>query len=248
MSRDEREQHLVRTFFNRPSGFFVEVGANHPQHGSQSWHLEQLGWNGILVEPEPELATRLREMRTARVYAVACSSPQNSGKLLRFYVAGPMSSLDRVAMAPGAQPEKVIEVPARTLDEILVEAGAPEPLDLLSVDVEGHEIDVLRGFDFARWRPHLILLEDHVGNLRKHRFVKAAGYKLVRHTGHNGWYVPKEAPVEFGWRDRIEVLRKYYLALPIRILRDTSRRLRQPLKDARRARRGTATSRAVGHA
>ena len=64
-------------------------------------------------------------------------------------------------------------MPVRTLDEILTEARAPSPIDLLSVDVEGHELDVLRGFDFARWRPRLILLEDHVGNLDKHRFLSA---------------------------------------------------------------------------
>jgi len=233
---DEREQYLVRAFFNGASGFFVEVGANDPQKRSQSWHLEQIGWKGILVEPEPELAKRLCQSRTAAVFAVACSSPENAGRLLPFYIAGPLSSLDRDAMAPGSQPETVINVPARTLDDILVEAGAPQPLDFLSIDVEGHEIEVLRGFDFAHWRPHLILLEDHVSNLRKHRFVKAAGYQLVRRTGLNGWYVPVDAAIRFDWRDRWRVLRKYYLALPFRILRNQSRRLRQPIKDWMRAR------------
>ena len=43
----------------------------------------------------------------------------------------------------------------------------------MSVDVEGHELEVLRGFDFARWKPRLILLEDHVSSLDKHRFMTA---------------------------------------------------------------------------
>jgi len=236
-SGEEREPQLVRKFFNDTPGFFVEVGANQPQDGSQSWHLEQRGWSGILVEPQPDLAEKLRRTRSARIFAVACSSPMNAGQLLPFHVAGPLSSLDRGAMAPGARPEAVIEVPVRTLDDILVEGGAPQPLDFLSVDVEGHEIEVLRGFDFARWRPRLILLEDHVGNLSKHRFVTSSGYRLVRRTGFNGWYVPANAPVHFGWQDRWEVLRKYYLALPFRALRNASRALRQPIKDRMRARR-----------
>jgi len=236
MWSEDRERELVRAFFNRPTGFFVEVGANDPHERSQSWHLEQLGWSGVLIEPEPELAQKLRRSRRAKVFAVACSSPENAGKHLSFYVAGPMSSIDRNAMAPGAQPEKIIDVPARTLDDILFEAGAPVPFDFLSIDVEGHEIDVLRGFDFVRWQPRLILLEDHVGDLSKHKYISRAGYKLVRRTGHNGWYVPRHANVAFGWRERFAVTRKYYLALPFRMLRDMSRRLRQPFKDARRAR------------
>ncbi len=240
MAAEEREQDLVRRFFHDQPGFFVEVGANHPKELSQSWHLEQRGWNGILIEPLPEMAELLRQTRSAKVFAVACSSRKDAGRRLPFYVAGKMSSLDRDAMAPGCQPQTIIDVPVRTLDDILMEAGAPQPLELLSVDVEGHEIEVLRGFDFDRWRPRLMLLEDHVGNLRKHKFVMSAGYRLVRRIGHNGWYVPANAPVRFGFADRWRVLRKYYLALPFRILRDASRRMRQPIKDRIRARRRRA--------
>jgi len=233
ISSEKYERQLVRRFFNDTPGFFVEVGANHPIEGSQSWHLEQRGWRGILVEPLPMLVERLRELRSAKVFAAACSSPKNAGQLLPFYVAGPWSSLDRDAMAPGSCPDELIQVPIRTLDDILVEGSAPHPLDFLSVDVEGHEIEVLRGFDFARWQPRLILLEDHVVNLRKHWFVKSSGYSLVRRTNLNGWYVPANSPVHFGWGDRWQVLRKYYLALPFRVLRNLSRRLRQPIKDRR---------------
>jgi FkbM family methyltransferase len=224
---------LVAAFFGDAKGFFVEVGANDPRERSQTWHLEQAGWTGILIEPQPDLADRLRAARSAKVFAVACSSRENAGRTLPLHVAGPMSALDRDRMSPGAIPEMIIQVEVKTLDDILTEAKAPVPLDFVSVDVEGHEIDVLSGFDIARWRPRLILLEDHVGNLDKYRALRAAGYRLVRHTEFNGWYVPADAPVDIGWRDTWEVVRKYYLALPFRILRNTSRRLRQPFKDRR---------------
>lgn len=242
LSEPEREKLLVRDYFGARRGFFVDVGANDPRQGSQSWHLEQTGWDGVLVEPQPDLAAELRKTRSAKVFAVACSSPQNAGQNLSLHVAGPMSSLDRERMAPGALPEKTIAVPVRTLDDILTEAGAPTPLDLLSIDVEGHELEVLGGFDFARWRPHLILIEDHVSDLAKHRFLTEAGYRLVRRTDNNGWYVPQAVQGGFSWRDRWQVLRKYYLALPFRVMRNFSRRLRQPFKD-RAARDGAGRAR-----
>jgi FkbM family methyltransferase len=237
ISQEHQEQQLIQRFFDGAHGFFVEVGANHPFEGSQSWHLEQRGWKGILVEPLPGHAENLRQMRNAKVFCAACSSPGNAGRQLPFYVADKLSSLDRNRMAPGSRPESVIEVRIRTLNDILVEAGAPQPIDFLSVDVEGHEVEVLSGLDLTRWRPRLILLEDHVSDLSTHRFVKSAGYRLVRRTGFNGWYIPASSPVRFGWRDRWQILRKYYLALPFRTLRNTSRRLRQPLKNRSQARR-----------
>jgi len=218
---------LIAAFFGGRQGYFVEVGANEPRERSQTWHLEQAGWTGVLIEPQPDLAAQLRAHRTAKVFAVACSSPANADKTLSLHVAGPLSSLDRARMAPGASPETVIEVPVRTLDSVLTEAGAPVGFDFLSVDVEGHEIEVLRGFDIARWRPQLILLEDHVGDLSKHRYLKSAGYRIISRYENNGWYVPREAADRPGLSDRWEILRKYYLALPFRVLRNVSRRLRK---------------------
>jgi FkbM family methyltransferase len=240
-STDDYEQQLVGDFFaGTTSGFFVDVGANHPHNGSQSWHLERRGWSGIVVEPLPDLAAQLRRARRATVFAVACSSPENAGRTLPYHVAGPLSALDDQRMVPGARRERVIAVEVRTLDQILATAAVTPPIDFLSIDVEGHEIEVLRGFDFGRWRPRLILLEDQVGNLDKYRFLRAAGYRLVRHCGFNGWYVPSACPVRLDWRDRWEVVRKYFLALPFRILRNASRRLRQPIKDRLRNRQRPA--------
>jgi len=52
--KPEFEVPLVREFFaDTKQGFFVEVGANDPKKDSQSWHLEEAGWRGILVEPLP---------------------------------------------------------------------------------------------------------------------------------------------------------------------------------------------------
>lgn len=221
------ETLMVREFFGgRPEGFFVDVGANEPVEGSQTWHLEKAGWRGILVEPQPDLAERLRQTRKAKVFAVACSSPQNAGATMPLHIAGPFSSFDSALMVAGVKPSALIEVPVRTLDSLLAEAGAPQPIDFLSVDVEGHEIDVLSGFDFARWRPRLILLEDHVVNLTKHRFMRRVGYKLIRRTGLNAWYVPPEQAFSLGLVGRWQMLRKYYLGLPFRVLRDLLRRLR----------------------
>src|SRR4051812_44775739 len=116
----ELETELVWEFLGAAPGFFVDVGANDPKQGSQSWHLEQRGWNGILIEPQPELAEGLRQQRKAKVYAVACSSPANAGKSMPLYRAGPFSSLDKDWTAKGrhadAETYGIVDVPIRTLD------------------------------------------------------------------------------------------------------------------------------------
>lgn len=229
---EDAEDELKAEFFGNRPGFFVDIGANDPQSGSQSYVLERAGWTGILVEPQPDLAARLSQARTARVFAAACSSPANAGKTMTLYLAGKLSSLEKGFVTPGTRQEGSVEVPVRTLDDILAEAGAPSPIDFLSIDIEGHEVEAFAGFDFARWRPRLILMEDHVTSLAKHRLLVGAGYRLVRRTGLNGWYVPAADAPALGGLGWLSLVRKYYLALPVRMLRETKRQLRNRLQVA----------------
>jgi hypothetical protein len=57
LRNEAEEKRAIRDFFqNTTTGFFVEVGANEPTvPESQTWHLEQTGWTGILIEPVPSL-------------------------------------------------------------------------------------------------------------------------------------------------------------------------------------------------
>jgi FkbM family methyltransferase len=228
--KPEFEVPLVREFFrDTPNGFFVEVGANDPKKDSQSFHLEEAGWTGILVEPLPELASELRRVRKANVFEVACSSPDRAGQTMTLHVAGPFSSFDPHLAVTGMRADRTVDVKVDTLDHVLAQGGANK-IDLMSVDVEGHELEVLSGFDFQRWQPRLILLEDHVSNLDKHRFMQRAGYRLMRRTGLNGWYVPEASAPPMDLLGRWQIFRKYYLALPFRMFRDWRRRLRDRIR------------------
>jgi len=227
----ELENPLKEEFFGHArTGYFVEVGANDPEQWSQTFHLERLGWSGIVVEPQPELAAALRERRRAKVCAVACSSPENAGKSMTLHLAGIHSSFDPLLKVAAVRPAGTIDVPLTTLDRILSDSAAPAPLDFLAIDVEGHEIEVLRGFDFARWRPRLLLVEDLVLDLRLHRYIVARGYKWVRRTDINSWYVPADSTMRVSALGRWEFFRKYYLGTPFRRTREAMRRLRARMR------------------
>jgi FkbM family methyltransferase len=221
-------------FLRAPDGFFIEVGANEPSNLSQTFLLEQKGWKGILVEPQPACCERLRQRRPrSTVVQAACGPPAQKGKAL-FRIA---SHNDRSSLA-GFEPDEdveftgTIEVDLVTLDEVLERAGNPR-VDFLSIDVEGGELEVLSGFSLARHAPALVLVEDHVETLRLHSYMKSRGYKLVRRTGSNNWYVPASTPFPVGWGERLRLLRKMQLGTPLRKLkRLLKRRRRRPAKPA----------------
>lgn len=213
------EKQLIWEFFGRKrEGFFIEVGANDPHSGSQTWLLEQNGWRGILVEPQSALCEKLRPARkNAQVFQVACSAPGKEGEAtLHIGTQDGLSTLEKQIDSHDVQFARTERVKITTLDKVLDEARV-DAIDFLSIDVEGHEIEVMRGLNFEKYRPSLILIEDGVRNLDKHRFLKQRGYRLVKRTTLNNWYIPGEQPFRMTfWLERLELFRKIYLGLPFR--------------------------------
>lgn len=213
------EQQLVQAFFGGRKGFYVDVGANDPVLDSQSEHLEKLGWTGLLVEPDPDCCELLRRTRSGTVVEMACSSPENAGKSLQLNRAGPHSTLEDRPIAIGAVVRSTVAVQCETLDAMLRQNAAPKGFDLLSMDIEGHELVALSGFTFSEWRPQLVLIEDHVTHHQKHALMRANAYSLLLRTGLNSWYVPEQPSYSYSWAARFEFFRKYYLGLPLRKFR-----------------------------
>ncbi len=219
-----RQSDQVWEFFGRrKEGFFIEVGANDPEIGSQTFHLEEQGWSGILVEPQVSLVAQLKARRTrSKVVHAACTSREKSGQGV---IHLPKNAYHGFATTDPTAEEEDVEFDRQepitlvTLDSILEEAVTPA-VDLLSVDTQGTELDVLRGFNLGKYRPRLILLEDHVTALDKHRYLQSEGYKLVRRTELNNWYIPEEAaPPKLEPGERLKLFRKVFLGMPFRKLR-----------------------------
>jgi len=211
-----KENNLVWEFFGRKtSGFFVEVGANDPFLLSQTWMLEQKGWTGVLVEPLAACCADLRRYRNARVVQVACVAPHQIGTAT-LHIAGAVSSLVPNAFDPKVRYETTETVQVVTLTDVLQQVAAPRVIDFLSIDTEGTEGDILAGMDLTRFQPTLILVEYHVYSLALHRQLNNMGYKLIRRTVDNNWYIPKMLPFALKATERWELFRKMYLGTPPR--------------------------------
>ncbi|MDB6019874.1 MAG: Methyltransferase FkbM [Pedosphaera sp.] len=221
------EGELVWEFFGRnPKGFFVEVGANDPQNSSQTWFLENKGWQGILVEPLSRFYTALCKARPqSRVFQVACGAPGHPPTAELFVGENSEhSSLRRNTVDAETRYVKAETVRLLTLDELLAEAGHPQ-LDFVSIDVEGMQLEVLKGFDLARHRPRLLFVEDHLLNWETHFHLKRQGYRLVKRTQLNNWYVPQGTPFRLtSLGERFKLWRKVWPGTPARQLKAWWRR------------------------
>jgi FkbM family methyltransferase len=194
--------------------------------------FEQRGWKGILVEPIAKNCELLRQQRPgSRVFQCALGAPEQRGRA-QLNVAAGNDGLSGLNLNDGVVLDRMEEVEVRTLDEILAEAGNPK-LDFVSIDVEGLELQVLRGFDLARHRPAVVLVEDHLQKLGVHRHLVRHGFRVVKRTGVNNWYVPKRQPFHMTtWTERLKLFRKMFLGLPFRKIRMSLRRRKHHIPSA----------------
>ena len=163
----------LEKYLTHRQGFFIEAGANNGFSQSNTYYLEQLrGWRGILVEGIPELYEQcVLERPRSQVFNCALVDNEFTDRITMKYanlmsiVEGALKSkdADREHISIGQKVQQNLEtyeiqVPARTLTSILDECKVEE-IDLFSLDVEGFELNVLKGLDFNKYRPNYMLIE-----------------------------------------------------------------------------------------
>jgi len=188
--------------------YFVEVGVIDGVRLSNTLALERRGWRGLLVEAHPGFVGLVRANRPGST-VVHAAAADVTGRTMPFH-ADPRGDLSSLVPRDDAEMRRrfgrwfrgyeVVEVPVRTLDDMLEEANAPAGMEVVSIDIEGGELAALRGFDLGRWRPRMLILEaddaDALAALSAH--LRPRGYRLARRIGVNALFTR-------GWLDRWRV-------------------------------------------
>ena len=155
--------HLWRCLGDMANGFYIDVGAGHPVYDNVSFAFYLASWRGITVEPNPALAELGRAVRPRdHLYQGLCGATSGEATLyLQREFHGLSTTIAEHAEAAAREVNRTAEsvtLPMITL-AALCEAHAPAAFEFLKVDVEGAEGDVLRGADFTRFRPKVIVVE-----------------------------------------------------------------------------------------
>jgi FkbM family methyltransferase len=187
-------------------GIFVDVGARDGIVLSNTYRLEAEGWTGVAIEPHPDLFDRLLANRTCVCLNVAISGIQGTAEFLKMNEeplgqSGIVATHTHMSRLSDLDHE-IIEVPTITLASV---ASALPRIDYLDIDVEGHELDILRSANLAAWRVSVVGVEcppiDTVKTMELDRIMMEQGYLPFLQLVADRFYSMEQPIAQFSTRE-----------------------------------------------
>lgn len=177
------EDLLVARLLSSSDGFYVDVGCNHPTNFNNTYLFYLRGWSGLCIDAMQSFGPLYAQMRPRDRFIHSAVSAVDGD--VAFYV-GDEDALSSMVESKWT-PRKVI-VGSRPLDRILTENKVPSEFALLSLDVEGLEVEALRALEATQYRPRVVIAEyQTVGkiNLELQPALITLGYQILSVTRCN---------------------------------------------------------------
>jgi FkbM family methyltransferase len=180
---------LFKMFPGVSDGFFLDVGSADGTFTSNTKALEEHGWKGICIDPFP----KNMQGRTCQVFKdVVWSVP---GHRVQFHTQGDLGGVaetlgawkDIAAQAP------LVELSTVTLADILERGKAPSFIHFMSLDIEGAELEALRGLPFDKYRFGAMAIEHNDEEPKRTdiiKFLGERGYQRVFTRLQDDFFAP----------------------------------------------------------
>ena len=173
-------------------GIYIDVGCHHPLINNNTNMLYKNGWKGINIDLDFNSIDMFNYFRPKDDNILsALSNKKGQANLYFFHNRAAKNTISK-SRGTGARSIKKIEV--NTLDNIIKNSKFKiKDIDFLSIDVEGNELNVLKGLNFKKYRPKIISIEFIKPNIKEfyqhnikdieksniYKFMISKKYKLI---------------------------------------------------------------------
>ncbi len=183
-------------------GLYVEVGSNEPIQHSNTFGLYLKGWRGITIDANKKMVELHKRVRPNDIAICAAVSDEETEVTFYEFEMDEISTINKDFYLKEKDKRKIskqTKIKTRTLDNILNEYSIQDSsIDLLSIDVEGHDFKVLKSINLTKYRPKLIVVEMHDFNFDSIsssdvcQWMLNHNYSLVGYATWNGYFKANE--------------------------------------------------------
>ena len=159
-------------FKDKDKGTYIDIGAQHPISNNNTYLLFKKGWKGVNIDLDKKNIDLFKIARPKDInlnYAI--SDIEKEVDLFFYHDSSPINTLSKnVSNFQKAKVNKIKKIQTKILDNILENLDFKNHIDYMNIDVEGHEEQVLKGFNIAKYKPSVISIEYLDLNMKKLEF------------------------------------------------------------------------------
>jgi FkbM family methyltransferase len=197
-SQYKQDFYILENFFKQKiNGFFVDIGAHDGITYSNSLLFEQLGWNGVCIEPIERIFKQLQINRKCTCVHGVISDSNN--EFVQFceiegyseMLSGILENYDERHKLRILNEEKLyntkrkkINVKNYNFNKIITHSC----IDLLDIDTEGNELNILKSIDFNKYKIGIILVENNFDTTDIQTFLTKHNFSFVTKIGADELY------------------------------------------------------------
>jgi FkbM family methyltransferase len=195
------EEFLIKNNIPLNNGCCLEIGLGEPINGTNTYLFENYyNWDVICFEPNPYLHQKALDAGRKKVFKCALGK-ENQDNVLFTIIAlhdnnqTAVSSLDVDIRLIESHKDLInqietITTPVRTLDTMLL-GNLVQNITFVTIDTEGTELDVLKGFNLNKWKPKLIMIENNFNDTFYEDYLSLFDYKKVYRNEINDFFILK---------------------------------------------------------
>ena len=196
---------LADDFFKKKNdGVFIDIGCHHPFLNNNTYRLYKRGWVGINIDLDFNTIDLFNFFRKKDLNIQAAVSDKEEERNLFFFHN--RSAVNTLSIESGSNAKEIKKINTKSLNSIIENSiFKNKKINLISIDVEGFEMNVLNGFDINKYKPDLVILEfidvkikeyyfeniNNVLNSNIYRFMDKNDYKLINWVHDDLVFTPK---------------------------------------------------------
>ena len=153
-------QDLIINYFfkNKKKGFYIDIGCYHPFNANNTKLLYDRGWSGINIDLDFHTIDFFNFVRKGDENINIAISDKEGEKDLYFFHN--RSAINSLSATRKDKAKEIRKIKTKTLNSVLENSKFKDKkINLISIDVEGHELEVVRSIDLKKYAPEMIVIE-----------------------------------------------------------------------------------------